>query len=188
MCDSSFDETQFLSDLPSNSDSDSEYDLSDPEAEHHSSPDFTVSSEHSDDDGDVESHSPGEDSDVQFRGISPDVDHSSSDSSDVATVDHSHVREGRARVRARGCARGHARNRARNRARDRARGRAKRTGRNQRDQVQPLQVHDISSKDTMLPKKHDFKPLRSVGPHLHPHAVTYSPVALFKLYFDSDIV
>ncbi len=188
MCDTSFDESRFLSDISSSSDSDSEYDLSDPEAERCSSPDFNESSGHSDCDRD---DSTVEGVDIQFHVSSPDIDSSSSNGDDGKC----HTR-GRARGRGSRCARNYARGRGRNRGRGRGRGRSRGrgsghdtgSGRSEMDKEEPLQVCDLSSKDTNVPQKHDFKPLRPVGPHLHSHAVTYSPAALFKLYFDSDIV
>ena len=50
-----------------------------------------------------------------------------------------------------------------------------------------LAAHELSKEDLNVPKGHEFKPLRSIGPHL-PSCIVSSQAELFKLYFDSDIV
>ena len=49
-------------------------------------------------------------------------------------------------------------------------------------------VHELSEMDLNVPKGHEFKPLRSIGPHLPSCIEVSSPAELFKQYFDLDIV
>lgn len=157
-----------LSDLSSSSESESDYDLSDPEAELAQGIDTLESS--------VAQHSSVVD---ESLGCGPqsggDLSQGGSRGSTSGFArGRSRVRSSRGRASSRGCG-------------AKSKGRAS-SYRQTPQSFNEADVCELSKIDDNIPVKIDFKPSRSVGPHLPPRASSYSPASLFKLYFDFDIV
>ena len=151
----------------SSSESESEYDLSDPEAEV-----MFINSEALADSVDSMSSPSGAEGTMSAL-----ANVSSHDSSDSEPVNFSKSKRSRGRgigSRGRG-ERGH------------GKGASKASGRRQR-QTDDLDICDLTTVDNDVPSLHQFNPSRSVGVHLPLHSEDWSPEELFKLYFDSEIV
>ena len=172
----------------SSSESESEYDLSDPEAEV-----MSINSEALADS--VDSVSSPSDAEGTMSALE---DVSSHDSSDSEPVDFSKSKRSRGRgIRSRGRGiRSRGRGiRSRGRGigsrgrgvRGHGKGASKASGRRQR-QTDDFDICDLTTVDNDVPSLHQFNPSRSVGVHLPLHSEDWSPEELFKVYFDSEIV
>ncbi len=172
--------------ITSSSDSESEYDLSNPEAE--------VMSEASTDDIALDSSS----SDAA-EAMSALVDVSSHNSSDSDTEVGSSLKTSH-QVGSRRGNRGRGRS-SRGRGRSsRGRGRSSRccsrggsqSGRGTKGgrarKSDNFDIHDLTTVDKHVPSLHNFNPSRSPGVHLPLLSEEWSPEELFRLYFDSAIV
>ncbi len=91
---------------------------------------------------------------------------------------------GRGRGKGRGRARGHGGARGQGQARGQGRARGQGVGRKKKK----LSTCKLSDTDSKVPKTHTFNPAREVGPHLPSNIDITSPIDIFKLYFDENIV
>lgn len=196
--------------ITSSSDSESEYDLSDPEAEVMSAALSDVELELS-----YDSDSMSAQADVSSHNSSDNdstVESSLETSHQTRSKSHGRGCSGRGRGsggrgrggggRGRGSGgrgrdiRGHARSKRGFGSGSKSQGKGRRGGRQSKGGTKgekgrladDFDIHDLTTIDNDVPSLHTFNPSRSPGVHLPMHSEDWSPEEIFKLYFDSEII